>query len=431
MYYDGAVSTLLPRLRRDLDFMPSPVEESPGLLIRDSFQYSDAVLIIPPVIVQCLTCFDGEQTRLDLHAMLVRLTGDLQVSPIEENLIETLSRSGFLEDEVFAAMKDKREREFRDASVRAPSHAGSAYPEEPDAMRLQMDAWLGISGNGITRNGESGNGVQASHTANGSLIGIAAPHVSPSGGFESYRAAYGLLGPAYKDRTFVVLGTSHYGAPERFGLTHKPYATPWGETRTAPELIAELERHASTAIAMEDFCHAVEHSIEFQVLFLQSIFGPDVRVLPILCGSYAQSIYRGGVPEDNENVRRFLGALGEIAAREGDRLFWVLGIDMAHMGRRYGDGFEALANESSMLAVGARDKQRVDRMTAGDARRFWDLVQENHDDLKWCGSSPVYTFLKAMPEARGALERYEQWNIDPASVVSFAGISFTRTGAAQ
>ena len=90
---------------------------------------------------------------------------------------------------------------------------------------------------------------------------------------------------------------------------------------------------------MEDYCHAVEHSIEFQVLFLQSIFGPDITILPILCGSYAQSIYRGGKPEANENVNRFLGALGEIAAREGDRLLWVLGIDMAHMGRRYGDEF--------------------------------------------------------------------------------------------
>ncbi len=175
---------------------------------------------------------------------------------------------------------------------------------------------------------------------------------------------------------------------------------------------------------MEDYCHAVEHSIEFQVLFLQSIFGPDISVLPILCGSYAHSIYRGGKPEENESVKRFLGALGEMAAREGDRLLWVLGIDMAHMGKRYGDEFEARANENEMLEVGARDKQRMERVVAGDAAGFWELVQENHDDLKWCGSSPVYTFLKVRPEARGMIEKYEQWNIDPQSVVSFAGISF-------
>jgi AmmeMemoRadiSam system protein B len=248
--------------------------------------------------------------------------------------------------------------------------------------------------------------------------------VSPAGGYESYRAAFRLLGPEYKDRTFVILGTSHYGAPEKFGLTRKAYVTPWGSSRTDTSLVDELIRQAPDAITTEDYCHAVEHSIEFQVVFLQSIFGADVRILPILCGSYAHSIYRGGKPEANDNVARFLGTLGEIAAREGDRLLWVLGIDMAHMGRRYGDGFAALANEREMLAVDARDRQRMERMAAGDAAGFWELVQENHDDLKWCGSSPVYTFLKVVPGARGTVERYEQWNIDPQSVVSFAGMSF-------
>jgi AmmeMemoRadiSam system protein B len=407
------VSSPLPRLRGDLDFMPSPVEQTPGLLIRDSFRYSDTVLIIPPPLVQCLTCFDGQQTQLDLRAMLVEISGQLDVGELEGQLIEVLTRGGFLEDDTFRAMKEQREREFAEARLRLPSHAGSAYPAERGQLIETMEQWMG---------GLVGQPAQMAPPA---LVGIAAPHVSPGGGYESYRAAYRLLGQRYKDRTFVILGTSHYGAPERFGLTRKPYVTPWGPSRTNVSLVDELTRQAPGAIATEDYCHAVEHSIEFQVLFLQSIFGPDIGVLPILCGSYAQSIYRGGKPEANDNVNRFLGALGEIAAREGDRLLWVLGIDMAHMGKRYGDEFEALANENRMLAVGGRDQQRMDRIAAGDATGFWELVQENHDDLKWCGSSPVYTFLKIMPNARGSVEKYEQWNIDPQSVVSFAGMSFT------
>ena len=389
--------------------MPSPVEDRPGLLIRDSFHYSDAVLIIPPQLVECLACFDGQQTQLDLRAALVEVTGQLQVSEIEGQLIDVLTRSGFLEEEIFFEMKRQRQREFAEAPVRAPSHGGSAYPNDLGELRETMNGWMG---------------EEVIPTSDGNLIAIAAPHVSPSGGYESYRAAYRLLGPEHKDRTFVILGTSHYGVPERFGLTRKPYATPWGESRIDDVLIDELVRKAPDAIAMEDYCHAVEHSIEFQVLFLQSIFGADVKILPILCGSYAQSIYRGGRPEDNENVKRFLGALGEIGEREGDRLLWVLGIDMAHMGKRYGDEFAALAEENEMLAVGGRDRQRMARVAEGDVNGFWELVQEYHDDLKWCGSSPVYTFMKAMPNARGTVERYEQWNIDPQSVVSFAGMSF-------
>ena len=64
-------------------------------------------------------------------------------------------------------------------------------------------------------------------------------------------------------------------------------------------------------------------------------------------------------------------------------------------------------------------------MEAGDAAGFWDLVKPRHDELKWCGSAPAYTFLKCVPGVRGALKRYEQWNIDDQSVVSFAGMTFS------
>ena len=86
--------------------------------------------------------------------------------------------------------------------------------------------------------------------------------------------------------------------------------------------------------------------------------------------------------------------------------------------------FEALAGEREMQAVEQADRARIDRVQSGDARGFWDLVQHNRDELKWCGSSPVYTFLQAVPHARGRLRHYQQWNIDPHSVVSFAGIEF-------
>jgi len=399
---------MLSRLRGDLDIMPSPVEDRPGLLLRDSLHYSDAVLIIPPELIQCLTCFDGEKTERELHEMLYRMSGDLRAGEMGDRLATALARSGFLEDETFEQLRDARHREFADAPVRMPIHAGSAYPEDPQELTEAMRCWM----------------PETEVASSEKLIGIAAPHVSPEGGYKSYRAAYSNLSPQLRDRTFVILGTSHYGAPDKFGLTRKPYLTPYGEARTDSALVDELTAAADDAIGMEDYCHSVEHSIEFQVLFLQSVFGPDISVLPILCGSYFPSIYGGGMPEDNESVRRFLGSLGDIAAREEHRLCWVLGVDMAHMGARYGDQFEAIAHNDEMVAVAERDQGRMERIAAGDAPGFWELVRENRDDLKWCGSSPFYTFLKVRPQARGVVNHYEQWNIDPQSVVTFAGMSF-------
>jgi hypothetical protein len=166
--------------------------------------------------------------------------------------------------------------------------------------------------------------------------------------------------------------------------------------------------------------------VEFQVVFLQHMLGPGVRILPILCGSFAHSILAGGQPEDDGRVKRFLDALGELGDREGDRLFWILGVDMAHMGVRYGDQFSAVAGEGRMTEVAASDQARMDRIAAADARGFWDLVKPHRDPLKWCGSAPFYAFLKAAPQSKGELLHYEQWNIDAQSVVSFAGMAFRK-----
>jgi AmmeMemoRadiSam system protein B len=397
---------ILPRFRSDLNFMPSPISGRPGLLIRDCFGYSNATLVIPPLLVGCLLFFDGVQTSLDLQAELSRLAGDSEIGNAAQLLADRLSEAGFLEDETYSRLKERCHASFAQSTVRKAAFAGKAYPEDIDPLREVMRKYL-AGGAASTQDG---------------MIGIAAPHASPEHGWQSYQAAYQWLTPDLRDRTFVVLGTSHYGEPDKFGLTRKPFETPLGRTRIDEALVSELE--GQPAVLMEDYCHAVEHSIEFQVIFLQSIYGPGVRILPVLCGSFGRSIDEGGLPEDNESVKRFLGAMEEIAARESRRLFWVLGIDMAHMGLRYGDKFAARADVNEMAMVRERDKQRIERINASDARGFWDLVKENKEDLRWCGSSPVYTFLKAVPRAQGTLHRYQQWNIDEQSVVSFAGLSF-------
>jgi MEMO1 family protein len=101
-----------------------------------------------------------------------------------------------------------------------------------------------------------------------------------------------------------------------------------------------------------------------------------------------------------------------------------MGVDMAHIGRRYGDQFQAIADSGEMLKVRERDGRRIDHINAGDARTYWGLVQEKHDDLKWCGASPLYTFLRVMPRVKGELLDYHQWQIDSQSVVTFGALRF-------
>jgi MEMO1 family protein len=405
------MSGRLAALRRSLDLMPSPVGDQPGLLLRDPFGYTSQVLIVPPPLVPLLRLFDGAHEEQDLAAALLRETGDASAPDFARRLAETLGANGFLENDELERRRTARHRAFAAAERRLSSLAGDAYPAEGDALRALLSGWLQCPGERTVPQG---------------VFAVAAPHVSLEGGFRCYASAYRALPQDAGGRRFVILGTSHYGAAERFGLTRKDFVTPLGVARTERALVDALLRTGGEAVVLEDYCHAVEHSIEFQVLFLQQLFGPDVRILPILCGPFARATEGAGRPDDDPAVARFLGALAELAAREGDGLAWVLGVDLAHVGRRYGDELGARAFQGPLAEVEVRDRRRIATLLAGEAEGFWEAVRENEDDLRWCGASPLYTFLKATNPRRGALLRYEQWNIDPASVVSFAALAFSR-----
>ena len=397
----------LAPLRRNLDFLPSPVADRPGLLIRDPYQFAPGIVLIPAPLLPLLAFFDGQHSRDDLVA---RLGGgeEGEASALVDHVERTLSDGGFLEDGCYARQRADRIRSFRDSPVRAAVHAGNAYPSSPAELSSLLAGWMGAEGPVSTRD----------------LVGIAAPHVSPDGGFRSYVAAYRCLAPVGPAPTFLILGTSHYGEPDTFALTRKPFVTPCGQAGVDLSIVEELAAAGGTAVLMEDYTHAVEHSVEFQVLFLQHLFGPGVRIVPVLCGPFLESAAEG-YPEDDPRLARFFAALRHVATTRPEVTF-VLGVDLAHVGRRYGDPESARAQEGPLEDVARQDADRLARLDVGDVHGFWDLVRAEGDELRWCGSSPLYTFARSVPYQGAELLRYEQWNIDEHSVVTFAGLAFGR-----
>ena len=283
------MSARMPALRQDLDVMPSPVADRPGVLVRDPIGFAEGMLVIPPPLVPLLAIFDGRSDVADVKAALVRQAGDVRAAAIVEHLLETLGSGGFLVDETYASRRAARERAFAEAPVRAPAHAGSAYPDEPKALARTLDGYL--------------DGARAPQAG---LVAIAAPHVSPEGGWRSYAAAYGALDPSLADRTFVVLGTSHYGRPEAFGLTRKPFATPvrrdhggraaswtrWSGPAGPPRTTA---RRSSTPSSSRS-CSSSTSS------------GPR-SAWSRSCAVRSQRATQAGLPEDDPGVARFLEAL--------------------------------------------------------------------------------------------------------------------------
>ncbi len=408
------MSEILPRLRGGLDILPSPVPDRPGIILRDPFRYSEEMLLIPSAWVPALSCLDGKHTGRDAQELLVRHGGgELVYSGQIQDFVSMLREHGYLETREFFDLKAKRHADFRASTERVPVHAGEAYPNDAERLREVFDPHFSVS--------------RAAHDEDGSPIGIAAPHVSLEGGWDCYASAYGRLDPSLADKTFVILGTSHYGQPDRFGLTRKSFATPLGPVAVDESALDFLIENAPDAVEVEDYCHAVEHSIEFQVVLLRYRLGAPVKIVPILCGPFLQSQRDGRGAEEGSELGHFFDALRNLHLERSGQLFYLLGIDLAHIGKRYGDPFSVRAGKGAMLEVESRDRERLEKVCEADVGGFWDLVQPQADPLKWCGFSPLYTFLTALEPVvslEGSVLKYQQWSIDPESVVSFVGMEF-------
>lgn len=403
----SATKALLPSLRRDLDLLPSPDPAQPGLILRDPMAYATAVLRVPALLAPALASLDGCHGTLDCQAAITRQTGEIVSAEAIAAMIATLQETGFLATPEFAALRAHRQAEFAAAPLRTAAFAGSAYPAEASELRQTLAQYLAAAP------------APAAAPPGRALLGLAAPHVSPFGGFAGYAAAYRCLPADLDGATLAILGTSHHGAPDRFGLTRKPFVTPLGTLATDTLAVQFLLARAPSVCVPEDYCHAIEHAIEFQCIFAQyAAASSPARILPILCGPILEP----------SALEAFFAALTELAAQRGRRWFWLLGVDLAHCGPRYGSPRSVQAGDPLARAIERRDRERLAAVLAGDAAHFWRLAGADitgpPGGLNWCGVSALYTFLRAVPRARGELLHYGQWNIDDRSIVSYAAIAW-------
>ncbi len=305
----------------------------PGLLLRDPFGYTETVLVLPHPWLALLSCLDGEHTELDAQALLTRLMGG-ELVPRERvrELLELLSEEGFLETDELHALEGAKARSVSPwRRFAKPPTWVRPIPIPPRGSR-----------NALRPRCRLGEDVAPSRA-------LAAPHVSPEGGFGSYRSAYAFDADG-NEPTFVILGTSHYGRPDRFGLTRKPFRTPLGvaevdvELHDTPRLAGRRRRRRGGLLPCARACRRVPGALS-PVPHEEADSNSPGSLRP-----FAESLTTGKAPETRDATKRFFDVLGEIAASRSD-LVWVLGVDMAHIGQRYGHDEAVKADEGVMLEV--------------------------------------------------------------------------------
>jgi len=397
-----------PRLR-NIEAVPVPGR---GLFaVRDASGLSGKTFLITPDILFLLALFDGEHSLRDIQVAYTRRFGNILASSRLDEIIEQLDANLLLETDRVEAYRRDIEAEFRASPVREAAHAGAAYPADAALLREQLDQYMRVAK------------VMGAAPSDKPVRGLVAPHIDFARGGPCYGWAYTQLSGAEPADTYVILGTDHGAARSPFAATRKAFVTPLGAAEVDGELLDEAARLYRQDLFAGEFAHRGEHSIEFQVVWLQHIFG-EVRILPILCGAFHRAEGRVVDPSTMPAVVGLTRGLRNASAALGRRICIIAGADLAHVGPRFGDPQPAMGGRLKLIE--AQDRALLERAAAMDREGLVEALRSDNDARHVCGFTAIYTLLATLETGTGALLKYDQAaDLQTQSVVTFASLCYT------
>lgn len=405
-----------PKLR-PIEAFPVEVENRRLIYIRDPLNYAKDPLLLPHPTFFIISHFDGRHSVLDIQEAFARQFGEILFSDKIREIAEQLDEHYYLDSERFARLQQELLEAFRRSPLREMAHADTCYSSQTDEFTTQAASFFtGAEGPGLP---------SADGRRNPPVRGIIAPHIDLRVGGFCYAWAYKELAERCDADLFILLGTSHYGTGNLFVATEKDYNTPLGPVRTDREFIAALQKAYSGDLFADEILHRTEHSLEFQTLFLQYIFGGkrSFTAVPILVSSFHEMVMSQTPPAQDPRVASFLGTLRETIERSRRKICLVAGVDFAHVGQKFGD--QGPLTQAFLDWVEAEDRRLIQALEKVDHQDFFGQIAKNGDRRRICGFSSMYTFLHLVNAVEGKLLKYDR-SLDPTtqSSVSFASLAF-------
>jgi AmmeMemoRadiSam system protein B len=414
-----------PRLRRVDGF---PVKQPGGQVVfalRDPEGFSGSI-VLPYAAAAIVSLMDGSRTLEAIQRDYAKQFGrSVEIEDIAD-LVRQLDDRAFLDTDTFRARWKAAIEGFLNSPVRPAAHAGGAYAADPEALSAQLAALFTHDHGPGAIEGAAATG------AHGRLCGVLSPHIDLDRGGPTFAWAYKQVIERSDADLFVIFGTCHTPMRNLFALTKKHFDTPLGTVETDKSLVAKLAQRATAAtgdrdlnLFADELSHRSEHSIEFQVVFLQYLLGNrrPFKILPVLTGSFHNFVEEGASPGDSKEVAAFVSAMRDTVAEHAGKVLYISGADLAHIGQRFGD--RALLDRDRLKALAEDDRALLTAACRPDAEAFFSHVARQQDCNRICGLSPTYTMLEVMRPGRGELLRYDQAvELDGTSCVSFAAAAF-------
>ena len=411
-----------PKLRA-VEVFPVQQEAKTLVYLKDPENFAQP-LGISPAGYFIISYFDGEHSLVDIQEAYCKQFGTLLLTNELQRFIDLLDHHYYLQTARFLVHRNGIVEEFKRQPRRAPAHMGSVYRQDAGELKLQLDGYFASP---------RGPGLPSLDTQAVTPKAIVAPHIDFHRGGLAYAWAYKGLAESEGADLYVLLGTSHCGGENPFILTFKDFDTPLGPVETDKEFTRRLQESCREDLLTDEFLHRSEHSLEFQVLFLKYIAQRKAelkgqrekpfKIIPILVSSFHSMVLSQTPPERHPAVETFIKVVQDLVAQESRQICFVAGVDLAHVGKQFGD-LEPITPDF-LKWVEAEDRVLIDRLAALDAPGFFGEIAKDQDKRRICGFSPLYSLIQLLDGSHGRTLKYDQaFTPETGSAVTFTSMIF-------
>lgn len=396
-----------------MEIFPTSYQGQKALVVRDALGLIKSPVLLQGQILEFIGLIDGIRTPRDIQLELIRQQdGVFMGVEAVQSLLSKLDSLFLLDSDHYRDKKNEIFADYHQQPIRPAVLAGQVYPNSVEALQKYLDSFFPEMPE------------ESPEKSSRVVSALIAPHIDLRVGQKIYTQAYAAVKEKIP-KTILLLGTGHALHQSYFSLTEKDFETPFGVVKTDKAFVRKLKEADGTVVAPHDFDHRNEHSIEFQLIFLQYLFGSNFTLVPVLCGSMNSAMATFSRASEIPGVNGLLSELRTFVEERESGALIVAGVDFSHIGPKFGHSYQA-----SSLLQEARDfdTRLIDAICRGDVLEFWAEVKKIDNRYNVCGFSSIACLLEILPGVAGHCLGYEFWEEEETqSAVSYAAITLSST----
>jgi len=361
----------------------------------EKFLLSDPVGISPPLLITpellfILSLLDGSREIREVQAEFLKRSGKIITYDELLEIINFLDENFLLYNERFINKLREEKQKLLQKGYREPSHAGEAYPDEPEELKSFIENTLQYGENFLEN-----------------AVGIIVPHMDLRVANKVYGKVYSLIKNKNPDLV-VLLGVSHYFHETPFSVLPLDLKTPFGLLKVDNQRIKELRDMFEYDLFHDILAYKQEHSIEFQTIFLNYLF-PEVKVVPAI------------VSYGDEKLLKEIAKKITLVIENSSNPLIISSVDFSHVGKKFGD--------SASYDPSFRDTEYIELLKGLKNEEAFKLLLSDNNKTRIDGQYTNFVFLEILKNLgvkKGKLIDYEIYHEDfTDSKVSYAGMVFS------